>query len=78
MFPSLLILKLSPSVVFLFDPPPLLRNHNSTPPYDFVGRIGPEILATHTRLIDPTSSDHPRPSINSCIDSCPDASFLGH
>jgi len=58
--------------------PPLLRNHNSTPPYDFLGRIGPEILATHTRLIDPTSSYHPRPSINSCTDSCPDASFLGH
>lgn len=44
----------------------------------FLGRIGPEILATHTRRIDPTSSDHHLPSINSWTDSCPDASFLWH
>jgi len=61
---------------FYLTPP--LRNHNSTPPYDFLGRIGPEILATHTRRIDPTTSDRHLPSINSWTDSCPDASFLWH
>lgn len=65
------------SCLFIWPPPP---QEIIIPPLrtTFLGRIGPEILATHTRRIDPTSSDHHLPSINSWTDSCPDASFLWH